>query len=72
MYTISLQFNQELSPDSVRQVHHITVYLCEGMNLTGHPDVGVSYECDGITQELVPCRFSTVIGGWAVGGNVRH
>ena len=72
MYAISLQFNQELSPDSVRQVHHITVYLCEGMNLTGHPDVGVSYECDGITQELVPCRFSTVIGGWAVGGNVRH
>jgi len=42
------------------------------MNLTGHPDVGVSQECDGISEEIQPCRRSTLIAAWAVGGNVRH
>ena len=40
------------------------------MDLTGHEDVGISHECDGITQEILPHRFATVIAGKAVGGNV--
>jgi len=42
------------------------------MNLTSHPAVGVSQECDGISEEVQPCRSSTIIAGWAVGGNVRN
>jgi len=41
------------------------------MDLTGDPSVGVSMECDGISERIEPCRFSNVIAGWAVGGNVR-
>ena len=40
------------------------------MDLTGDPSVGVSMECDGISERIQPCRFSNVIAGWAVGGNV--
>ena len=42
------------------------------MDLTGHEDVGISHECNDITQEILPCRFAGVIAGWAVGGNVWH
>jgi len=41
------------------------------MDLTGDPSVGVSMECDGISERIQPCRFSNVIAAWAVGGNVR-
>jgi len=46
------------------------LYLCDGMNLTGHPAVGVSQDCDGISEEIEPCIGSTLIAAWAVGGNV--
>ena len=42
------------------------------MNLTGHPDVGVNHECDGISKEIQPCRLSTTIATWAVGGSVSN
>ena len=67
-----MQYAAVISPQSVRQVHHILVYLCEGMNLTGHPDVGVNHECDGISEEIEPCRLSITIAAWAVGGNVSN
>ena len=69
---MSLQYAAVISPQSVRHVHHILVYLCEGMNLTGHPDAGVNHECDGISEEIEPCRLSTTIAAWAVGGNVSN
>jgi len=42
------------------------------MNLTGDLAVGVSQECDDIPDKIQPCRSSTIIAAWAVGGNVRH
>ncbi|XP_065897525.1 putative DBH-like monooxygenase protein 2 isoform X2 [Dysidea avara] len=59
----------QISSQSARHVHHILLYLCEGVDLTGDPSVGVSMECDGISERIQPCRFSNVIAGWAVGGN---
>ena len=69
---MSLQFVQELSPDSAGTVHHMVVYLCDGLNFTGSEDVGESFECDELSRNIVPCRFGVVIGGWAIGGAVRH
>ena len=40
------------------------------MNLTGHPEVGVKQECDRISEEILPCRFATILAAWAIGGNV--
>ena len=67
-----LQYGVQITPESARHVHHILVYLCDGMNLTGDPAIGVSQECNGISERIRPCKFSTIIAGWAVGGNVRH
>ena len=41
----------------------IVVLLCESMDLTKYDNVDISHECDGITQEILPCRFVTVIAG---------
>ena len=71
MYVL-LQYSAEISPESIRHVHHILIYLCDGMNLTGHPDVGVKHECDGIAEEVRACRLSTILAAWAVGGNVSN
>jgi len=46
------------------------LYLCDGMNLTGDPSVGVSMECDGVSEGTQPCRGTVVLAAWAVGGNV--
>ena len=67
-----LQFAPLLSPKSISHAHHILVFLCEGMNLTGYPDVGVKQKCDGISEEVQPCKYATIIGGWAIGGNVSN
>ena len=69
---LPLQYSAVISPESIPHAHHMLVYLCDGMNLTGHSNVGVSQECDGIAEEIQPCRFSNVIAAWAIGGNVRH
>ena len=61
----------QITPDSARHVHHMLLYLCDGFNLTGDPAVGVSQECNGISQKILPCRSSIVIASWAVSGNVR-
>ena len=47
------------------------LFLCDGIDLTGDPNIGISHECDNISETLEPCRFSIVIAAWAVGGNVR-
>ena len=65
-----LQYAPVLSTESIRHVHHILVFLCEGLNYTGHSEVGARRECDGISLEVEPCRFSTVIAAWAIGGSV--
>ena len=73
MLLISLQYSAVITPESRRHVHHMVVYLCDGMNLTGSPDLNIKQECDGISEQTQPCRASTVIAAWAVGGNyVRH
>ncbi|XP_065899415.1 putative DBH-like monooxygenase protein 2 [Dysidea avara] len=59
----------QITPDSARHVHHMLLYLCDGFNLTGDPAVGVSQECNGISQKILPCRSSIVIASWAVSGN---
>ena len=62
-----------ITPESLRHVHHLIVYLCDGVNLTGNPDINIKQECDNITQQTELCRSSTTIAGWAFGGNyVRH
>ena len=70
--SILLQFTPEISLQSAKHVHHMLVYLCEGMNLTGHLDVGLEQQCDDISEEVRPCRGAKLLAGWAVGGTVSY
>lgn len=53
-------------------VHHLLIYLC--ITPLADADVGVSVSCGDINDDQFPtvaeCQASTVIGGWAVGGEV--
>ena len=69
---ISLQYGAVIPPQSLGHVHHFQVYLCDGMNLTGHPDLGVNQLCNGLAFDIQPCRYGYILSGWAIGGNVRH
>lgn len=69
---MALQFAARITPESAQHVHHMLLYLCDGQNFTGDPAVaiGVSQECNGISERIQPCRYSTIVAGWAIGGNV--
>ena len=69
---IPLQYAPVITPTSLGRVHHMQVYLCEGLNYTGHPEVGVVRECNGIAADVSPCRAASVLSGWAIGATVRH
>ena len=50
-------------------VHHLLIYLCEGLNDT---HVGNGGPCDdGVANEVQECLRGTLIAAWAVGGEVR-
>ena len=73
MLLLSSQYSAVITPESLRHVHHILVYLYDGMNLTGSPDFNIEQECDGISEQTKPCGASTIITAWAIGGKyVRH
>ena len=48
-------------------VHHVLVYLCLGLN---DAVVGQGTECDSAHIDIHECRADSLIGAWAVGGNV--
>ena len=48
------------------------VYLCEGLDYTGHSSVGVSHICDEFPEDLDVCRERAIIAGWVVGGGVSN
>ena len=49
-------------------VHHLLIYLCDGLNQT---HVGVGDVCDYVANEVKQCLGGGVITAWAVGGEVR-
>ena len=49
-------------------VHHLLVYVCEGINETHVGNGGVCEE--GVPEAVSACRSGTVVAAWAVGGEV--
>jgi len=43
--------------------------LCRAFN---HTEVGQGGPCDGVGDSVDECRGGTLIGGWAVGGEVGN
>ena len=57
-----------ISVDSSPHVHHMLVYLCDGLE---HAQVGTGNVCVNAHINIQYCRSGgTLIGGWAVGGTV--
>ena len=47
-------------------VHHLLIYVCEGVNET---HLGNGGDCDGdVAQEVRDCRGGVLFAAWAVGG----
>ena len=68
--TFYLQYGPRITPNNTAFVHHIIVYLCDGLvNVTE----GTSSECFGqaTAGPISECRQGAGLGGWAVGGEVR-
>ena len=59
-----------ISPHTRSYVHHVLIYICT-MPLADE-DVDVSVSCFDVDQfpTVGICQQSTIIGGWAVGGEV--
>ena len=69
-FTFYLQYGPRITPNNTAFVHHIIVYLCDGLvNVTE----GTSSECPGrvTAGPINECRRGEGLGGWAVGGGVR-
>ena len=62
------QFGPVFTEGNEAHVHHLLVYLCDGINET---HVGKGGECEeGVPEAVAACRQGTLIAGWAVGGEV--
>ena len=62
------QFSPSVTEGNEAHVHHLLIYLCDGLN---HTHVGQGGDCeDGVANEVAECRGGTIIAGWAVGGEV--
>ena len=61
-----MQFSPHVTEDNTAHVHHMLVYLCESINTTdpGGP-------CNTVSQSLASCVGGTLLGAWAVGGQVN-
>ena len=63
-----VQFSPLVTKGNDAHVHHLLIYLCDGLNNT---HVGVGGVCDdNVANEVEECRGGTVIAAWAVGGEV--
>ena len=58
-----------ISQGSEPYVHHLLVYLCDGLD-----GVNLSNEgpCDSADRRIRQCLSELLIGAWAVGGDVRR
>ena len=64
----STQFTPEITKGNEAHVHHLLIYLCDGLSDT---HVRASGDCiDGVAQRVRECLRGTLIAGWAVGGEV--
>lgn len=67
------QYTPVVTEGNEAHVHHLLIYLCDGLNNT---HVGASGDCDdGVDESVQECRGGTLIAAWAVGGDVsdkRH
>ena len=58
-----------LNPDTIEHVHHMLVYKCHDfMNMSAANSNDV---CNNVHAEASLCRANLLIGGWAVGAEVK-
>ncbi|CAI8042462.1 DBH-like monooxygenase protein 1 homolog, partial [Geodia barretti] len=62
------KFGPVVTEGNEAHVHHLLIYLCEGVNDT---HVGNGGECeDGVPEAVSACRSGILVAAWAVGGEV--
>lgn len=70
-FILYFQFAPNIRRGNEAFVHHILLYECDGNFNETDFDQGVN--CfSSANMPYFKCRESTLVGAWAVGGNVRH
>ena len=65
-----MQISPSLSADSAAYVHHMLVYVCDGLE---DDDLGAGGACDSdVSSRVQQCLGSILIAAWAVGGSVSN
>lgn len=69
-YIFLTQVSPSITSGSELYVHHILVYICNGLD---ESDTGQGGNCDSdISNQMRSCLSQTLIAAWAVGGSVRN
>ena len=56
-----------ITPGNEKYVHHLLVYLCDGLDGVELDEGG---PCATVDPRIQQCLTRTLIGAWAVGGEV--
>ena len=65
---IFIQFTPSISSGNEVHVHHLLIYVCDGLDgLDLQAEQG---PCNSINSTIQSCLGGLLIGGWAVGGEV--
>ena len=64
-----MQFAPVISPGSEPHVHHLLIYVCDGLD--GLDLTTEQGACHTLNSRIQRCVGGILIGGWAVGGEVN-
>lgn len=64
--TCSQQFSPKITPGNEEYVHHMLIYICDGLD---NVNLGQGGPCNSVDRRIRNCRVDQ-IGAWAVGGEV--
>ena len=61
------QFSPIITPGNEPYLHHVLVYICDGLDGV---DITVEGPCSSADQRIQRCLSELLVGAWAVGGEV--
>ena len=68
-FYVCMQFAPIISPGSEPYVHHLLIYVCDGLD--GLDLTTEQGACDTLDQRIRSCVGGLLVGAWAVGGEVQ-
>lgn len=64
-----MQFSPHITPGNEPFVHHIVIYVCDGLLQSDLGTGGQCYDSSSVSDRVADCAIPFAV--WGVGGNVR-